>query len=86
MPHPAGICKVSLAGGWEMWYNTPCYTPVAKLVYAMDLGDVTSVQGFHPIIRRAHSLVKAGPSCFIDADQALCSASGIPSPSKSRGQ
>ena len=29
-----------------MWYNTPCYTPVAKLVYAMDLGDVTSVKVF----------------------------------------
>lgn len=63
------------------------HAPVMELVDMRDLGDVTSVQGFHPIIiRRAHSLVKAGPSCFIDADQALCSASGIPSPSKSRGQ
>ena len=62
--NPAGICKVSLAGGWETWYNAFSYAPVAKLVYAMDLGDVTSVKVFRPIIRRAHSLVKTGSSCF----------------------
>ena len=56
-----------------------------KLADMRDLGDVTSVKDFRPIIRRAHSLVKAGPSCFIDADQALRSAS-VPSPCKNRGQ
>ena len=35
-----------------------------KLADMRDLGDVTSVKDFRPIIRRAHSLVKAGPSCF----------------------
>ena len=64
LQNPAGICKVSLAGGWGMWYNILSYAPVAKLVYAMDLGDVTSVKVFRPIIRRAHSLVKTGSSCF----------------------
>ena len=68
-----------------MW-KCSSYAGMMELVDMRDLGDVTSMQGFHPIIRRAHSLVKAGPSCFIDADQALCSASGIPSPNKSRGQ
>ena len=55
--------------------RSPVYAPVAKLVYAMDLGDVTSVKDFRPIIRRAHSLVKAGSPVFINAGQALCSAS-----------
>lgn len=31
-----------------MWYNTLGYAPVAKLVYAMDLGDVISVKVFEP--------------------------------------
>ena len=40
------------------------YAPVVELADTMDLGDVTSVQVFHSIVRRAHSLVKAGSSCF----------------------
>ena len=59
------------------------YAGVVELVDSMDLGDVTSVKDFRPIIRRAHSLVKAGPSCFVDADQALRSAS-VPSPCKNQ--
>ena len=35
-----------------MWYNTPGYAPVAKLVYAMDFGDVTSVRGFCCVLTR----------------------------------
>ena len=37
---------------------------MAELADAQDLGDVTSVKVFRPIIRRAHSLVKTGSSCF----------------------
>ena len=51
------------------------YAPVMELVDMRDLGDVTSVKIFRSIICRAYSLVKAGPSCFIDAGQALRSAS-----------
>ena len=40
------------------------YAGMMKLVDMRDLGDVTSVKVFRPIIRRTHSLVKAGPSCF----------------------
>ena len=58
---------------------------MAELADAQDLGDVTSVQIFHSIIRRAHSLIKAGSSCFIDVGQALCSAS-VPRRVKIRGE
>ena len=40
------------------------YAGMVKLVNTQDLGDVTLVQFYRPFIRRAHSLVKAGSSCF----------------------
>ena len=60
------------------------YAPVMELVDMRDLGDVTSVKVFIPVTRRTHSLVKAGLSCFINADQALSSAS-VPRRVKTEG-
>ena len=57
---------------------------MVELADTMDLGDVTSVKDFRPIIRRAHSLVKAGTPVFINADQALRSAS-VPRRVKTEG-
>ena len=55
-----------------------------ELVDMRDLGAVTSVKVFIPVTRRTHSLVKAGLSCFINADQALSSAS-VPRRVKTEG-
>lgn len=57
-----------------MW-KCSSYAGMMELVDMRDLGDVTSVKVFRPIIRRAHSLVKTGSSCFIDASQAQRSVS-----------
>ena len=57
-----------------MW-KCSSYAGMMELGDMRDLGDVTSVKVFRPIIRRAHSLVKTGSSCFIDASQAQRSVS-----------
>ena len=49
----------------------------------MDLGDVTSVKDFRPIIRRAHSLVKAGSSCFYRCESSATRRRGA-SPGKNQ--
>jgi hypothetical protein len=51
----------------------------------MDLGDVTLVKGFSAVPHRGHSSVKAGSPVFINADQALRSAS-VPRRVKIRGE
>ena len=48
--------------------------PVVELADTMDLGAVTLVKGFSAVPRRGHSSVKAGLPVFINADQALRSA------------
>ena len=48
---------------------------VVELADTLDLGDVTSVKVFASIARCGHSLVKTGSPVFINADQALRSAS-----------
>ena len=52
------------AGNVVQYDGTIVYAGMMKLVDMRDLGDVTSVKVFHSIVRRAHSLVKAGSSCF----------------------
>jgi len=47
---------------------------VVELADTMDLGDVTLVKGFSAVPHRGHSSVKAGLPVFINADQALRSA------------
>jgi hypothetical protein len=48
--------------------------PVVELADTMDLGAVTLVKGFSAVPHRGHSSVKAGLPVFINADQALRSA------------
>ena len=50
------------------------YAPVVELADTMDLGAVTLVKGFSAVPHRGHSSVKAGLPVFINADQALRSA------------
>jgi len=56
---------------------------MVEMVDSEDLGDVTLVKGFCAIPRRGHSSVKAGSPVFINADQALRSAS-VSSPCKNQ--
>ena len=67
-----------------MW-KCSSYAGMMELVDMRDLGDVTSVKDFRPIIRRAHSLVKAGPSCFYRCGSSVMLRLGS-SPCKNRGQ
>jgi hypothetical protein len=54
-----------------------------ELVDMRDLGDVTSVKDFRSIIRRAHSLVKAGSSCFYRCGSSVTLRLGFLTESKS---
>ena len=67
-----------------MW-KCSSYAGMMELVDMRDLGAVTLVKGFSAVPHRGHSSVKAGSPVFINADQALRSAS-VPSPCKNRGQ
>ena len=58
------VCRTADAG----------YAPVVELADTMDLGAVTLVKGFSAVPHRGHSSVKAGLPVFINADQALRSA------------
>ena len=57
--------------------------PVVELADTMDLGDVTLMNVFSIVPRRGYSSVKAGSPVFINADQALRSASAS-SPSQNQ--
>ena len=57
-----------------MW-KCSSYAGMMELVDMRDLGDVTSVKGFCAVPRRGHSSVKAGSPVFINAGQAVRSAS-----------
>lgn len=50
------------------------YAGMVELVDSKDLGAVTLVKGFSAVPHRGHSSVKAGLPVFINADQALRSA------------
>jgi len=67
-----------------MW-KCSSYAGMMELVDMRDLGDVTLVKGFSAVPHRGHSSVKAGSPVFINADQALRSAS-VPRRVKIRGQ
>lgn len=55
-------------------YRRFLFAPVVELADTMDLGAVTLVKGFSAVPHRGHSSVKAGLPVFINADQALRSA------------
>ena len=57
---------------------------MVEMVDSEDLGAVTLVKGFSAVPHRGHSSVKAGLPVFINADQALRSAS-VPRRVKTEG-
>ena len=65
-----------------MW-KCSSYAGMMELVDMRDLGAVTLVKGFSAVPHRGHSSVKAGLPVFINADQALRSAS-VSSPCKNQ--
>ena len=65
-----------------MW-KCSSYAGMMELVDMRDLGAVTLVKGFSAVPHRGHSSVKAGSPVFINADQALRSAS-VSSPCKNQ--
>ncbi len=79
---PAAICTIDKQSADMIKYTAvravltaaTQSAPVVELADTMDLGDVTLVKGFSAVPHRGHSSVKAGLPVFINADQALRSA------------
>ena len=79
---PAAICTIDKQNADMIKYTAvravltaaTQSAPVVELADTMDLGAVTLVKGFSAVPHRGHSSVKAGLPVFINADQALRSA------------